>query len=308
MDFYTLSVLTAIIIALGFASESLARGTEELEKGLSQGIAGGLVLGFLTSLPETIFVIVAIIDKKYSVALGSAIGGNVVLFTFGIGLIGLAYFFKWKSKLRMKGDYKVENRFLILTTISMALIIVYGKLNIITAIPLFFIYIYYIFYRLNKRENREIDKINMKKALTYLSIGAIIIVTLSGFFVNYLYVTAKDFGISPAWLALVITPIASELEDKISALRLTFANSEGGSLAIVSFIGSKIENATVLLGLIGLFSSFNLNTTLPEIIAAFIANIIGLVTLLDGKLGAKESTFLMILYFFMIYVSFIFTK
>lgn len=308
MDFYTLSILIAIIIALGFASESLARGTEELGKGLSQGIAGGLVLGFLTSLPETVFVIVAIIDKKYSVALGSAIGGNVVLFTFGIGLIGIAYFFKWKSKLRMKGDYKVENRFLILTTISMALIIVYGKLNAITAIPLFFIYIYYIFYRLNKKEYREIDKINIRKALIYLIIGAIIIVTLSGFFVNYLYITAKDFDISPAWLALVITPIASELEEKISALRLTFANSEGGSLAIVSFIGSKIENATVLLGLIGLFSNFNLNTTLPEMIAALIANIIGLITLLDGKLGAKESTFLMILYFFMIYVSFIFTK
>jgi cation:H+ antiporter len=308
MDFYALSMLIAIIVALGFASESLARGTEELEKGLSQGIAGGLILGFLTSLPETIFVIVAIINKKYSVALGSAIGGNVILFTLGIGLIGIAYFLKWKSRLRMKGDYKVENRFLILTTVSMTLIIIYGKLNIITAIPLFFIYAYYIFYRLNKNEPRETDKINIRKALIYLSIGSAIIVSLSSFFINYLYVTAKDFGISPAWLALVITPIASELEEKISALRLTFSNAEGGSLAIVSFIGSKIENATVLLGLIGLFSSFNVNTTLPEMIAALIANIIGLITLLDGKLGVKESAFLIVLYFLMVYVSFIFTK
>ncbi|MBW9141978.1 MAG: sodium:calcium antiporter, partial [Candidatus Aramenus sp.] len=113
-------------------------------------------------------------------------------------------------------------------------------------------------------------------------------------------------GVPPVWLSLVLTPIASEMEEKVSAIRLATSHAEGGSLAIVSFIGSKIENATVLLALIGIFTDFDLHPALPEVISALIANVIGVVTLLDGKLGAKESVMLIVLYFAMIYFSFLY--
>ncbi len=307
MLMYDIVALSAITVILGLASEALARGAEELEKGLSQGIVGGLVLGLLTSLPETVFVVVALLNEKFSVALGSAIGGNVVLFTFGVGLVGLAYFWKWRTKLRMVGDYKVENRFLLLTTLSLAGVIAYGRLNMWDAIPLLLIYSGYVGYRLRAGEKRSSEgEVNKRKAVLYLLLGAATIVALSDLFVNYLYDTAVVLGVPPVWLSLVLTPIASEMEEKVSAIRLATSHAEGGSLAIVSFIGSKIENATVLLALIGIFTDFDLHPALPEVISALIANVIGVVTLLDGKLGAKESVMLIVLYFAMIYFSFLY--
>ncbi len=304
---YDIIALSAITVILGLASEALAKGAEELEKGLSQGIVGGIVLGLLTSLPETIFVIVAVLNEKFSVALGSAIGGNVVLFTFGVGLVGLAYAWKWGTKLRMVGDYKVENRFLLLTTLSLAAVIAYGRLDVWDAVPLLLIYSFYVGYRLRKERGKGVrGGINVKRALAYLLAGSITILALSDLFVNYLYDTAVVLGVSPVWLSLVLTPIASEIEEKVSAVRLATSHVEGGSLAIVGFIGSKIENATVLLAIIGLFTDFDLHPALPEMLSAFVANVIGVVTLLDGKLGAKESAVLILIYFAIVYFSFLY--
>lgn len=43
-----------IFIAIFVSAELLAKGADELEDFLGQGITGGIILGFLTALPETI--------------------------------------------------------------------------------------------------------------------------------------------------------------------------------------------------------------------------------------------------------------
>jgi len=50
-------------------------------------MSGRIVMGSLTALPETIFVIVASISGHYDIVLGSTIEDNVILFTLGIGLV-----------------------------------------------------------------------------------------------------------------------------------------------------------------------------------------------------------------------------
>lgn len=119
-------------------------GTDELEDYLGQGISGGIILGFLTALPETIFVVVASIGGQYDVALGSAVGGNVLLFTLGIGLVGIVYKLKWRTSLVLSEEYKVENKFLILSTLVVILVLLYGKLDVITGLILISIYVYYV--------------------------------------------------------------------------------------------------------------------------------------------------------------------
>jgi len=51
----------------------------------------GIVMGLLTALPEIIFTIIASISCHYDITLGSTIGGNVILFTLGIGLVRIIY-------------------------------------------------------------------------------------------------------------------------------------------------------------------------------------------------------------------------
>ncbi|MDT7901751.1 MAG: sodium:calcium antiporter [Acidianus sp.] len=298
-----IGVLTILIIA----AELLARGTENMERKLGQGIAGGVILGFLTALPETVITVYALLNREYEVAIGSAIGGNVILFTLGIGLVGLIYSFSWNRFLTMNYDYNVENNFLILNTIILAIIVFYGRFNILTAIVLSSIYIFYIFYRIKKgKDEKENDKItNLSKSVIELVIGAILILAFSDLFVKCIVAISKEFNLPVAWTSLLITPIAAELEEKISGIRLAMRNLNGGSLAIVSFVGSKIENSTLLLGLIGFFTSYSFYNSLPELISAVIANVIGIGILLDGKVTKYESVILIALYFIIIYLDLI---
>ncbi|ARM76662.1 sodium:calcium antiporter [Acidianus manzaensis] len=296
------------IIFLGIAAELLARGTEKLEDSLGQGIAGSIILGLITALPETVITVFALVEGKYEIAFGSAIGGNVILFTFGIGLIGLVYFFTWKKDATITSEYKVENRFLIIISIIMLIILIYRKLDLFSGSVLIFIYIYYVYYRIRNREykNDKKEKINYKLSIIELTLGASMILGISSYFVNYLTIISESLHVPAVWLSLVLTPIAAELEEKISGIRLAMRREDGASLAFMSFVGSKIENASLLLGIIGIFTSFNVYSTLPEYLAAIIANIIGIFSLYNRKVSKYESIGLMGIYFGIIVLSFIF--
>ena len=300
--------IVEIVITFAFlaiSAELIARGTEKLEKFMGQGMAGGIIMGLLTALPETIFVIVAVLRNEPYVALGSAIGGNVLLFTFGIGFLGLYFYLKWRRNLVIQEEYVIEHKFLIITTIALALVILYGRINLFTAIPLLAIYLYYASYRVRKftKENRNVDEKEILKASIYLVFGTILLVIFSEPFVDQIVLLSEQIGIPAIWLALIIAPLAGELEETISAIRLAHTSANGGSLAIFDFVGSKIENATVLLAIIGFFSDISIMPGLTELIATIIANIIAILILMDKKLGVKESLSLLFLYFLIAFLS-----
>ncbi|ACP55016.1 sodium:calcium antiporter [Saccharolobus islandicus] len=295
-----------IFIAIFVSAELLAKGADELEDFLGQGITGGIILGFLTALPETIFVIVASLEGSFDVALGSAIGGNVLLFTLGIGLVGLFYALKWRSTLQISSEYSVENVFLIISSVAMLLVLIYGKLDIISGLLLILIYIIYVVYRVIKfrGEGGSRKEGNLVKPIIFIIAGGILLVVFSHYFVDYINEIATMFNVPAIWLSLLIAPIAGELEEKISAFRLIQMSKDGGSLSILSFVGSKIENATVLLGIIGLFTDYKLQVALPEYISALVANIIAIYVLFDKRLRTIESTILIGVYIVMLILSF----
>ncbi|MDT7862576.1 MAG: sodium:calcium antiporter [Saccharolobus sp.] len=296
-----------IFVGLTIAAELLAKGIDELEDYLGQGMSGGIVMGLLTALPETIFVIIASISGHYDIALGSAIGGNVILFTLGIGLVGIIYKLKWGTNLIISEEYKVENTFLFLSTLAIILVLLYGILNIITGLILISIYVYYVLYRVNKfrKEKNDRRKIATRKPFIYLTIGSVLLILLSQPFVSYISVLSRIFNVPAIWLSLFISPIAAELEEKLSAIRLALMSKSGGSLSILGFVGSKVENATLLVGLIGILNDYPLHSALTEVISMVIANLIALYILFDRKLNAVESIILILSYAVIIIASLI---
>jgi len=237
--------------------------------------------------------------------LGSAIGGNVLLFTFGVGFLGLYFYSKWRKNLVIQEDYSVEHKFLIITTIALSLIILYGRLNIFVTIPLLLIYLYYTTYRFRKfnNEHQNINKNEVLQAVVYLVAGILIIIIFSEPFITQIVKLSEQINIPTIWLTLIFTPLAGELEEIISAVRLTHASTDGGSLAIFNFVGSKIENSTVLLAIIGLFSNISVVPGINELIAVVIINMIAVLILMDKKLDVNESVILFIIYFIMILLS-----
>lgn len=303
------SNLLIIFPILVLSAELIARGAEKLEEFMGQGMAGGIIMGLLTALPETIFVIIASIRGEPYIALGSAIGGNVMLFTFGVGLLGIYNFLRWKKNLVIAEDYSVEHRFLIASTMLLLIVLIYGSLDIYTSIPLLSLYGYYTYYRVKKfvkedREEAETEEII--KAALYLVLGAFLLILFSEPFISDVAELSSYFHIPSIWLALILSPLAGELEETITAIRLTTTSERGGSLAIFDFVGSKIQNATVLLAIVGLFNDVRLQPGMSEIVATLIANTFAIFILMDKKLGLKESIMLLFVYFLVAYFTLVF--
>lgn len=298
--------ITALIIGFFIAAEVVAKGTDMLESLVGQGMAGGVVLGLIGSLPETIFVIVVALKGSFPIAIGSAVGGNIILFTMGMGAIVVAYTLKWRSDLVMKEDYHVDIWFLTLSTAGIALLLVYGSLNLVSGLLLCALYAVYLVYRylnaermIRKNASTAVGRRLMLKGLAFIAVGVVIVTILSGPFADTINELSLNIAVPAVWLALVISPIANDFGDNISAYRLAVRSRGGGSTAIVSFIGGKLENNTVLLGLIGIISGGGVSVGMaaPELLLVILVNIIATLFIIRGRLNYKQGLLLMLLYF-----------
>lgn len=77
--------------------------------------------------------------------------------------------------------------------------------------------------------------------------GTIGIVIGAGPFIHSLEGFSAEIGISVIVLAVIISPIAGEMPEKISLMILARKGALGASIAIANVLGSKILNNTFLL-------------------------------------------------------------
>ncbi len=301
-----LAIIIVMIALFGAAAELINRGTEKLEEVVGQGMAGGVILGFMSSLPELIFVLIAIGKGSTEVALGSAIGGNIILFTLGMGMVGITYFMKWRSPLRMKEDYRIEVFFLFIANLSLMALLVYGRLDAVSGVLLLAIYVAYLLYRYLKVHERVVTHARTREGrrlimhgAAYFTVGIAVVVLLSDEFIKYILAVSGALGISALFLSIVITPIAADLPEQLSAYRLSVSSRGGGSTALVGFIGSKLQNNTVLLGAIGLLSATAVKTSaaFTEFALVIIINFIAIAAIYHGRLTRRNGMVLVLLYF-----------
>ncbi|MFZ2970077.1 MAG: hypothetical protein WA063_02945, partial [Minisyncoccia bacterium] len=152
----------------------------------------GIILGFLTSLPELFLGINSIINGIPEVSLGNLLGGVIVLFGFVLGVSILC-----NRKIKTNGQI-----------MDFALAFVYmlfplflgldGKIGFIDALILISVYIYllYIFYIDQKKHNhfgicisREGNEI-FKKVL-YIIVGIVLVIVMSNLIMN-LFINLLD--------------------------------------------------------------------------------------------------------------------
>lgn len=297
--------IIAVMACFGIAAEVIAVGIGKLEPLIGQGMSGGILLGFLGALPETVFVIIATLSKSYDIAIGAALGGNIILFTLGIGIVGVVYWARWKRPIEMKEDYHIELYFLLASTILLALLAIYGSLGQVSGTVLFALYIFYVAYRyahahgdIIKSSGTHEGRSVMIKGLACLAIGAIIIIPLSYVFVGLVSDLSSALVLPAMWLALFIAPLASDLGENMSGYRIAVKNRGGGSTAIVSFIGGKIQNNTMLIGLIGILATqpVLLGAARFDLIAVIAVNIVALVVVSKRRLTQTDSFILMLSY------------
>jgi cation:H+ antiporter len=157
------------------------------------------------------------------------------------------------------------------------------------------------------------DKRMIKAILIFIAGTAGILIGAEPF-VHSLEGISFDIGISAVILAVIISPIAGEMPEKISLMILARKGAQGASVAISNVLGSKILNNTLLLAVAvfgamyhgGFFSTIGVNTLLSyQMILVTIVTIIALIPMFKREIGLKVGAMLAALYIVSLGIQFV---
>ncbi|MBI3815668.1 MAG: sodium:calcium antiporter [Nitrospinae bacterium] len=230
-----------IVILLG--CELFTNGIEWTGKKLqlSEGLVGSVLAAVGTALPETLIPIIAIIFSgdvsSVQVGIGAIAGAPFMLstlafFVSGVAVVTYAVMKKRDSGLKINSKVITTDLlfFLIIYTVAIGVSFLHSRLiNIIVACMLTLSYGYYLWLTLqhegvisHELEALHFSKNNSKPRLRIIAAqvftGLAFIVIGAHFFVESIIDTAKLFSISPLILSLLLTPVATELPEKMNSV------------------------------------------------------------------------------------------
>jgi cation:H+ antiporter len=143
--------------------------------------------------------------------------------------------------------------------------------------------------------------------------GTIGIVVGAGPFIHALEGFSVDIGVSAIILAVIISPIAGEMPEKISLMILARKGALGASIAIANVLGSKILNNTLLLAVAvfgamyhaGFFVVIELTPVLAfQVVLVTVVTIIALIPMFKKEIGLKTGMMLLSMYIISIAIQF----
>jgi len=266
--------LLAMLLWLGeltLASWVLSYGAEHLSKKYGAKFVGRTLLSVATTLPEIAIVVYAAAAGSYGTAIGAGLGSNLLMMTLGLSVMLLVATTKL-SKAPLKGldvsTFKLDKIFLIATAGISALLFLdgYDFIDGIVFSGLFGAYL--VMALAEMRQEKKKEKVanghtvdghrlveveekpsnrQMVKAGLAFAAGTAGIFFGAGPFIESLQGFSLEVGVSVIVLAVIISPIAGEMPEKISMILLARKGAAGASIAVANVLGSKILNNTLLL-------------------------------------------------------------
>jgi cation:H+ antiporter len=251
---------------------------------LGEGAVGSVLAAVGTAMPETLIAIVALIGAREGseqVAIGAIVGAPFLLATLAMGLVGLfAYLYRARREqgLALRAHRPTLERDLLffLACFALSLALAWGApaaLRIPVGILVLLAYPLYIRRTLagggavqdqatlnplvfERRAERRMDP-GLALAVLQLLVGLAAMVGGAHLFVEELLDVARDLGVEPVVLALILAPLATELPEKVNSF---FWVREGkDSLALGNITGAMVFQSTVPFGIGLLFTSWELS-------------------------------------------------
>ena len=331
---------------LTIASWILSYGAEHLSEKYGAKFVGRVLLSIATTLPEIAIVMYAAANGSYGVAIGSGLGSNLLMMTLGLAIM-LIIATTRLSKAPLKqidvSTFKNDMIFLISAAVISFVLFLdgYNYIDGFIFLGLFAGYIILSLYEM-KIENREKvanttnhnadnadnndKKLIIEKGISYNNkkfikamgaflIGAIGIVIGAEPFIHSLEGFSADVGISAVILAVIISPIAGEMPEKISMMLLARKGAAGAAIAIANVLGSKILNNTLLLAVavfaamysFGFYETIEITEILYyQIILVTAITIIAVLPMFRKKIGLRFGLILLSMYIVAILIQFLF--
>jgi cation:H+ antiporter len=308
---------------LVFASWLLTEGAEHLAERWGGRFVGRTLLSVATTLPEIGIVVTAANRGSYDTAIGSAIGSNLFMMTLGLAImliIATTRLSKKPQKLVDVREFKLDKIFLIMTAVVAVVLFVdgYDIFDGFIFTALFCAYIVFAFREMKKEKKvvpleTKLHENNVQirtskhftRAMLLFIAGTIGIFIGAGPFVSSLLGVSADFGVPVVMLAVIISPIAGEMPEKISMIILARKGGTGASIAVANVLGSKILNNTLLLS-VAIFAAMSyrgMNTRIPntpvlenKMILVTVITIVALIPMVRNKMDLKAGIMLLVLY------------
>src|SRR5215208_4286310 len=338
---------------LTLASWILSYGAEHLSEKYGAKFVGRVLLSIATTLPEIAIVIYAAAQGSFGIAIGSGLGSNLLMMTLGLSIM-LIIATTRLSKAPLKqidvSTFKNDMIFLILAAIISFVLFLDG-FNYIDGfifMGLFAGYIILSLYEMrvekrdkianknidtnsnnnnnNNNNNKELiveqnishdpneDKKKFLKAIGTFLLGATGILFGAEPFIHSLEGLSVEIGISTVVLAVIISPIAGEMPEKISMMILARKGAAGASIAIANVLGSKILNNTLLLAVAvfgamfhaGFYTTIELTTVLLyQVILVTVVTIVALLPLFKKEIGLRVGILLASMYLISLFIQFL---
>lgn len=343
----SLNNLLAMLFWLGeliVASLLLSYGAEYFAKKYGAKFVGRTLLSIVTTLPEIAIVIYAAGDGLYGTAIGAGLGSNLLMMTLGLSIMLLIATTRLSRAPQPAIDvsaFRLDKVFLIITAAASAILFIDGY-NFIDGFIFAGIFVAYVLlaFREMKAEKQKVklsqtvsdgtaseiehatsDNRGGKKILgsTQKAVLAFAAGTLGVFvgaqpFIVSLEGFSVDAGVSLIVLAVIISPIAGEMPEKLSMMILARKGASGASLAIANVLGSKILNNSLLLAVAvfaamyhgGFYASIGATPILSyQMVLVTAATIIATILMFGKTIGFKVGIVLIAMYAASISIQFV---
>jgi cation:H+ antiporter len=271
----TAALLLGSAVAIYFACEYFVNGVEWVGRrfAVGQQATGSILAAFGTALPESVITFIAVVfgatAAQKEIGVGAALGGPLVLATIAYAAVGLTLLACRKRLPDTAAVRGVSRRlsldqgwFLGVFAIKVALGLVVFAFK--PWLGVLFLALYGVYFRKEMREKHDDEEGEMAPlkftpkretpptwaALTQTLIALMVIFAASRVFVGQLDVLGPTLGIRPQLLALLLSPIATELPETLNAI--IWVRQGKYRLALANISGAMMIQATVPTAL-GLF-------------------------------------------------------
>jgi cation:H+ antiporter len=308
-------LLLASAGAIYVACEWFVNAVEWLGVRLKVGpIAVGTVLAAVgTALPESVVTFVAVAfgssaDSK-DIGVGAAMGGPLALATIAYAVVGVSLLARRQSMASSgRGHVVVDQRrlardqtwFMAVFVVKVGLGLVAFSIKPWLGLLFFAIYAVYFIRELGDGgeggSGEDLDRLRLTPRAAVppaWAVGLQTVVTLlvifgaSQVFVSQLEWAGPQLGLSPTVVALLLSPVATELPEVMNALIWVRAGKT--QLALANISGAMMIQATVPSGLGLLFTPWKFDgPLLLSGIATMVAIVFLLVTIRSGRLSPRR--------------------
>lgn len=263
-----------LIISLGIilaGAEIFVNGIEWLGKrlNLSEGAVGSVLAAVGTALPETIIPIIAIVfthsPEGKEIGVGAILGAPLMLATLAMFISGVAVLI-FKSRRahgsKVMADYSVMSRDLGFFIIVYATAVIAGMIpvqfrwgQLLIAALLVLSYCWYVYITFSEERDISSDhdmpvcyfdrqKARLPIIILQVLFALLFIVVGAALFVDSVKSVAALYGVPVFVLAIIITPIATELPEKFNSV--IWISREKDTLALGNITGAMVFQSSII--------------------------------------------------------------